>query len=138
MTPSIEEAARRELLDTNDEYRTLHEEHQDSERRLVEISTKTLLSEEDEFEDSDQRKGDGICTTNMRDLDQFECQDADPSDFCFCGSAEEIDGFCFRVYDPFESPEDAADRGVPNPYDCYIEGHRRYIKSKASISEYLS
>jgi uncharacterized protein len=40
-----------ELLKTDDEYRSLYEEHQEYEKRLHEISQKTLLSQEDEDEE---------------------------------------------------------------------------------------
>ncbi len=79
-------------------------------------------SQEEDEEDPDQRKGDGICTTNLQDVGKVACQDENPADFCYCGSAEDIDGGCFRAYDPFETPEQAENRGVPNPYDCYIDG----------------
>ena len=51
MTPANETAVRKELLETNDEYQALYTEHQDSEQRLVELSSKSLLSEEDELEE---------------------------------------------------------------------------------------
>ena len=40
-----------ELLDTDEEFRKLHDEHQEYEHRLEEINRKTLLSEEDEVEE---------------------------------------------------------------------------------------
>jgi len=40
-----------ELIKTDDEFRRLHEEHQEYERRLHEINQKTLLSEDDEIEE---------------------------------------------------------------------------------------
>lgn len=40
-----------ELLQTDDEFRRLYEEHQQSEKRLEEISQKTLLDENDETEE---------------------------------------------------------------------------------------
>jgi hypothetical protein len=40
-----------ELLQTDDEFRRLHQEHQDYEHRLHEINQKSLLSEEDEAEE---------------------------------------------------------------------------------------
>ena len=39
-----------ELIKTDDEFRRLYEEHQESERRLEELNQKTLLSQEDEVE----------------------------------------------------------------------------------------
>lgn len=40
-----------ELLQTDDEFRRLHEEHQASERRLEQIKQKSLLSQDDEGEE---------------------------------------------------------------------------------------
>jgi uncharacterized protein YdcH (DUF465 family) len=40
-----------ELIQTDDEFRHLHEEHQRCEQRLNEINHKTLLSEDDEVEE---------------------------------------------------------------------------------------
>jgi len=40
-----------ELIKTDDEFRSLHEEHQEYERRLQEINQKSLLSQEDEIEE---------------------------------------------------------------------------------------
>lgn len=40
-----------ELLETDEEFKKLHLEHQESERRLTEISHKSLLSQEDEIEE---------------------------------------------------------------------------------------
>lgn len=40
-----------ELIQTDDEFRRLHEEHQEYERRLADINQKTLLSQEDEVEE---------------------------------------------------------------------------------------
>jgi uncharacterized protein YdcH (DUF465 family) len=40
-----------ELIQTDDEFRHLYEEHQTYERRLQEINQKSLLSQEDEIEE---------------------------------------------------------------------------------------
>ncbi len=40
-----------ELIQSDDEFRRLYEEHQQFERRLQEINQKTLLSQEDEMEE---------------------------------------------------------------------------------------
>lgn len=40
-----------ELIASDDEFRSLHEEHQGCEKRLHEINSKTMLSEEDEIEE---------------------------------------------------------------------------------------
>ncbi|HEY0557690.1 MAG TPA: DUF465 domain-containing protein [Thermoanaerobaculia bacterium] len=40
-----------ELINTDDEFRRLYEEHQSFEKRLQEINQKSLLSQEDEIEE---------------------------------------------------------------------------------------
>jgi uncharacterized protein YdcH (DUF465 family) len=40
-----------ELIKTDDEFRRLHEEHQEYDKRLQEINQKSLLSQEDEIEE---------------------------------------------------------------------------------------
>ena len=45
-----DDALRQELIETDEEYRRLHQEHQESERRLELLNQKSLLSEEDELE----------------------------------------------------------------------------------------
>ncbi|HEX9940476.1 MAG TPA: DUF465 domain-containing protein [Thermoanaerobaculia bacterium] len=40
-----------ELIETDDDFRRLYEEHQEYERRLQTINQKTLLSQEDEIEE---------------------------------------------------------------------------------------
>jgi uncharacterized protein YdcH (DUF465 family) len=42
---------REELIETDPEFRRLHDEHQESERRLHELNQKSLLSQEDEDEE---------------------------------------------------------------------------------------
>ena len=46
-----DQALKDELLQTDDEYRRLFEEHQEYERRLATINQKSLLSQEDEDEE---------------------------------------------------------------------------------------
>ncbi len=41
----------RELLETDGDFQRLHDEHQECERRLEELKTKSLLSQEDEIEE---------------------------------------------------------------------------------------
>ncbi len=41
----------RELLETDGDFRRLHDEHQECELRLEELKTKSLLSQEDEIEE---------------------------------------------------------------------------------------
>jgi uncharacterized protein YdcH (DUF465 family) len=42
---------RDELLQTDEEFRRLHAEHQDYERRLAELHHKSMLSQDDEIEE---------------------------------------------------------------------------------------
>ena len=51
MSESEMDALKAELIRTDDEFRRLHEQHQSYERRLEELSHKSLLSEEDELEE---------------------------------------------------------------------------------------
>lgn len=46
-----DEELKEELVATDDEFRRLHEEHQNFERRLDELTSKSLPSEEDELEE---------------------------------------------------------------------------------------
>jgi hypothetical protein len=67
--------------------------------------------------------GNDVCTTDLAKEAQVSCQNNDPTAYCFCGSPEDLGGGrCRQGYDPFERPEDAKARGIPNPYDCYIDG----------------
>ena len=49
--PNRDDLLRDELIRTDDEFRRLHEEHQEYERKLEELSHKSLFSEEDEAEE---------------------------------------------------------------------------------------
>jgi len=46
-----DESLREELLTNNEEFRSLHEKHQDCEHQLTELHQKSLLSEKDELEE---------------------------------------------------------------------------------------
>jgi uncharacterized protein YdcH (DUF465 family) len=48
---SLDEPIKQDLLKSNLEFRSLHEQHQTFENRLEELQSKTLLSEEDELEE---------------------------------------------------------------------------------------
>lgn len=48
--PLSDEGLKQELLETDDEFRRLHEEHQNYERRLEEIHARSFASPEDEHE----------------------------------------------------------------------------------------
>ena len=49
------------------------------------------------------------------------CQTDNPTAYCFCDSPEvTADGTCPYRYDPFESPESAAEAGVTNAYRCHV------------------
>lgn len=47
----IHDELREELLQTDEEFRRLYDEHQSCERRLTEINQKNLLSQDDEIEE---------------------------------------------------------------------------------------
>lgn len=47
----INDPLKDELIQTDDEFRRLYEEHQEYERRLSTINQKTLLSQDDEVEE---------------------------------------------------------------------------------------
>lgn len=50
------------------------------------------------------------------------CQNANPTAYCFCGSADQIEGTdtCRPQFDPFMSAGEWADAGVPDAFDCQI------------------
>ncbi len=48
--PNRDDVLKQELLETNEDFRRLYEEHQEYERRLEELHHKTLPSQEDELE----------------------------------------------------------------------------------------
>lgn len=45
------EELKSELIETDEEFRRLHEEHQESERRLAALQARTLQSQDDEIEE---------------------------------------------------------------------------------------
>lgn len=47
----LEDPVKQELVENNEEFRALYEEHQGYERRLEELRLKSSLSEEDELEE---------------------------------------------------------------------------------------
>jgi uncharacterized protein YdcH (DUF465 family) len=47
----LEDPLKRELFETDNEFRALYERHQELERRLEILSVQSLLSEEDELEE---------------------------------------------------------------------------------------
>jgi len=49
--PNRDDLLKEELLRTDDEYRRLHDEHQEYDRRRQERSNKSLLSQDDEIEE---------------------------------------------------------------------------------------
>lgn len=51
MTAEDHDALVRELLETEPEFRRLHDEHQECERRLEELNHKSLPSQDDEIEE---------------------------------------------------------------------------------------
>ena len=51
MTAEDHDALARELLESDAEFRRLHDDHQECERRLEELNAKSLLSQDDEIEE---------------------------------------------------------------------------------------
>jgi uncharacterized protein YdcH (DUF465 family) len=49
--PNLDQPLRQELLETDQEFRRLHQEHQSFETRLEELRQKSVWSEEDELEE---------------------------------------------------------------------------------------
>jgi uncharacterized protein YdcH (DUF465 family) len=49
--PNRDDLLKEELVQSDDEFRRLYEEHKDSERRLQELNHKSLLSQDDEIEE---------------------------------------------------------------------------------------
>lgn len=47
----LDDPLKQELVENNEEFRSLFEQHQEYERRLEELRLKSLLSEEDELEE---------------------------------------------------------------------------------------
>ncbi len=67
------------------------------------------------------------------------CQSANPTDYCFCGSADDVgDGTCLYRYDPFQTPDEAEAAGVVDPYECHIENTRGWADpdQPTSFDEY--
>ncbi len=79
--------------------------------------------------------GRDVCSTDLRTSAQIECQRQDPTSYCFCGSPEDSGGRCRQGYDPFETPEQARARGIPNPYDCYVAGPAD-VQNPSSYEDY--
>ena len=63
-----DQALKDELLQTDDEYRRLFEEHQDYERRLATINQKSLLSQEDEVEEKKIKLHKLMLKDHMEDI----------------------------------------------------------------------
>jgi uncharacterized protein YdcH (DUF465 family) len=49
--PNRDDVLKEELLRTDDQFRRLHDEHQEYERRLQELNHKSMFSQEDEVEE---------------------------------------------------------------------------------------
>jgi uncharacterized protein YdcH (DUF465 family) len=49
--PNLDQSLKQELLETDQEFRRLHQEHQSFEARLEELRQKSVWSEEDELEE---------------------------------------------------------------------------------------
>ena len=48
---NLDDPVKKELFESNEEFRALFQEHQEFEKRLTELLDKSLLSEEDELEE---------------------------------------------------------------------------------------
>lgn len=67
-------------------------------------------------------EGGSVVTADLNRNARVACQDDNPAGFCYCDSPAAVGGTCRLDYDPFESPDGATSRGIPNPYDCYVQG----------------
>ncbi|MEM9190615.1 MAG: hypothetical protein AAGF12_15625 [Myxococcota bacterium] len=69
-----------------------------------------------------------------------QCQNNTPTDYCFCGSAEDVNGSCAFKYDPFLSPEEQAAQGVTDPYRCHVQNAAGWTEPTmpTSYEEYTS
>ena len=74
------------------------------------------------FDQSNCSGAGGVCTADLTKEARVKCQTDNPTGFCFCDSPAVKNGTCRRDYDAFESPDAAAARGIPNPYDCFVAG----------------
>ena len=74
------------------------------------------------FDQTTCSSGGGVCSVDLNKEARVKCQNANPTAFCFCGSPEDQGGTCRREYDSFETSDAAAARGIPNPYECWVEG----------------
>ncbi len=56
---------------------------------------------------------------------ELSCQTEDPDGYCACISDPDtgaiLNPTCPGRYDPFETPAEAAARGVQNPFDCWVD-----------------
>ncbi len=53
---NLEDPLKKELFETDTEFRSLYEQHQELERRLGILSVQSLLSEEDELEEKQMKR----------------------------------------------------------------------------------
>lgn len=53
---NLEDPLKKELFETDTEFRALYEQHQELERRLGTLSVQSLLSEEDELEEKQMKR----------------------------------------------------------------------------------
>jgi hypothetical protein len=65
--------------------------------------------------------GGRVTSVDLNDNARVACQRDNPAGFCFCDSPASVRGTCRRDYEAFESPEAASARGIPSPYDCYVQ-----------------
>ena len=63
--PNLDQPLKQELLETDEEFRRLHEEHQSLEKRLEELRQKSMWSEEDELEEKQIKRQKLFLTDRM-------------------------------------------------------------------------
>lgn len=60
----------------------------------------------------------------LPELPRISCQEEDPNAECFClrdaDTGDIVNPTCEGHYNPFETPEQAAARGVTNPFQCHV------------------
>lgn len=65
---SDRDALKEELIQTDEEFRRLYDEHQEYERRLEALSQKSLLSQEDEIEEKQLKRWKLLLKDRMEEI----------------------------------------------------------------------
>jgi uncharacterized protein YdcH (DUF465 family) len=66
--PNRDDVLKQELIQSDDEFRRLYEEHQEYERRLQELNHKSLLSQDDEVEEKKIKLHKLVLKDHMEDI----------------------------------------------------------------------